>query len=96
MFHAQPVKQHALRGANRERVEDGLEPFPSLRWHDFRHYAVSTLIAQDANILLIARIAGHGDPNVTLAVYGHLMKGSLSDAATTYDPFRNVGFAAAG
>jgi integrase len=56
------------------------------RWHDFRHYAVSVLISQHADILLLARIAGHSDPNVTLNVYGHLMKGALFEAAELYDP----------
>ena len=49
-------------------------------------YAVSTLIAQKADILTLARIAGHSDPNVTLKVYGHLMKGALAKAADLYDP----------
>lgn len=56
---------------------------PDFRWHDSRHYAISTLIAQKADILTLARIAGHADPNVTLKVYGHLMKGALAEAANS-------------
>jgi integrase len=86
----------APKAANKARVEAELPPLPATRWHDFRHYAVSTLIAQNANILLIARIAGHADPNVTLKVYGHLMENALSDAATLYDPLREVAGVKAG
>lgn len=74
----------------REEAGAKFEPLPTFRWHDFRHFAVSTLIAQKADILTLARIAGHSDPNVTLKVYGHLMKGTLSEAAELYDPLRDA------
>ena len=34
----------AITRANKKRAEDELEPLPSFRWHDLRHYAVSVLI----------------------------------------------------
>jgi integrase len=52
----------AIQRANKKRVEKELAPLVDFRWHDFRHYAVSTLIAQKADILTLARIAGHSDP----------------------------------
>jgi integrase len=58
------------------------------RWHDLRHYAVSALIAEGANILLIAKVAGHSDPSVTLSVYSHLMPAGLTEAAEKFDPMR--------
>jgi integrase len=61
----------------------GVKPF---RFHDLRHFAVSQLIAQGANILQISRIAGHADPGVTLSVYSHLMADGLAEAAVRYDP----------
>ena len=76
----------AITAANEERAEKELEPIPAIRWHDLRHFAVSMLIAQRADILTLARIAGHADPNVTLKVYGHLMRGAISEAADLYDP----------
>ena len=60
------------------------------RFHDLRHFAVSQLIAQGANILQIARVAGHSDPSVTLRVYSHLMADGLTEAAALYDPLRTV------
>src|SRR5689334_11954747 len=80
----------AIKAANKNRAEKQLAPIPAFRWHDFRHYAVSVLIAQRADILTLARIAGHADPNVTLKVYGHLMNGALTDAAEQFEPLRNV------
>lgn len=76
--------QHALRASKLgER---------SMRFHDLRHFAVSQLIGQGANILQVARVAGHSDPAVTLRVYAHLFRDGLSEAAEKYDP---LGIAAA-
>lgn len=80
----------AVTAANAKRATDKAAALPSFRWHDFRHYAVSMLIAQKADILTLARIAGHSDPNVTLKVYGHLMKGALADAAEKFEPLASV------
>ena len=57
-------------------------------FHSLRHFACSQLIAQGANILQIARVAGHSDPSVTLRVYSHLMADGLTEAAARYDPLR--------
>jgi integrase len=74
--------QHALRKAKLgERA---------LRFHDLRHYAVSQLIGQGANILQVARVAGHSDPAVTLRVYAHLFEDGLAEAATKYDPMKEA------
>jgi len=84
----------AIRRANEKRAEEAeqagtkFQPLPTFRWHDFRHFAVSKLIRQKADILTVARIAGHADPNVTLKVYGHLMEDAVSEAA--YDPLREA------
>jgi integrase len=49
--------------------------------HDLRHYAVSRLIDPRANIMLVARIAGHAKPSVTLDVYAHLFAEGIEEAA---------------
>ncbi len=85
----------AVKAANTQRAKDDLLALPTFRWHDFRHYAVSKLIEQNAPVLLIARIAGHADPNVTLKVYGHLMKEALSDAAERFEPLAHMTAASA-
>jgi hypothetical protein len=53
---------------------------------DLRHYAVSALIAQGANILQLARIAGQGDPGMTLRVCAHLMGDGLAETSERFDP----------
>jgi len=58
------------------------------RFHDLRHYAVSKLIEQGANVLLVAKIAGHSRPSVTRDVYSHLFDSELAEAATRYGPLR--------
>jgi integrase len=62
----------------------------AFRFHDLRHYAVSELIKQKADILLLARIAGHEDPSITLRVYAHLLNDDVSEAAKLSDPLRRV------
>jgi integrase len=58
----------------------------AFRFHDLRHFAVSTLIAQRADIKLLQAIAGHASATVTLDVYGHLMADRVTEAAHLYDP----------
>lgn len=62
--------------------------FDGFRWHDFRHFAVTALIGEGANILLIAKVAGHSDPSITLSVYSHLMPSGVTEAAEKFDPMR--------
>jgi integrase len=62
----------------------------TLRLHDLRHAAVSQLVAQGANVLLVARVAGHSTPDLTLRVYSHLLERDLAEAAVKYDPLRDV------
>jgi len=50
----------------------------SLRLHDLRHCAVSRLIEQGANVLLVSRVAGHARASVTLDVYAHLFRDGLA------------------
>jgi integrase len=58
----------------------------AFRFHDLRHFAVSTLIAQRADIKLLQAIAGHASATVTLDVYGHLMVERVTEAASLHDP----------
>jgi integrase len=58
----------------------------TLRLHDLRHHAVSRLIEEGANVLLVSRIAGHAKPSVTLDVYSHLFAEGLEEAAARFDP----------
>lgn len=58
----------------------------TFRLHDLRHYAVSRLIEQGANVMLVSRIAGHAKPSVTLDVYAHLLEERIEEAAVRYDP----------
>jgi integrase-like protein len=53
----------------------------SLPLHDLRHHAVSRLIEQGANIMLVSRIAGHAKPWVTLGVYAHLFAEGIEEGA---------------
>ena len=58
----------------------------NFRFHDLRHFAVSALIAEGADIKLLQAIVGHASATMTLDTYGHLMTARVSEAATRYDP----------
>jgi integrase len=60
---------------------------PSFRFHDLRHYAVSSLIAEGADIRLLQAIAGHAKASITLDTYSHLMTARIREAALLFDPF---------
>jgi integrase len=57
-----------------------------VRLHDLRHYAVSRLIEQGPNVLLVSKVAGHTRARVTLDVYAHLFREGLREAAERFDP----------
>jgi integrase len=61
-----------------------------IRWHDLRHFAVSVLIEQRADIKLLQAIARHASATMTLDVYGHLMSERVTEAAALYDPLRRA------
>ncbi len=62
----------------------------TLRLHDLRHHAVSVLVSQGANIVLVSKVAGHATPDLTLRVYSHLFDRDLAEAAVKFDPLRDV------
>src|SRR5262245_52920618 len=58
---------------------------PQVTLHSLRHTHASMLIASGMDILTISRRLGHASPTVTLAVYGHLIKGTDERAAAIMD-----------
>jgi integrase len=42
-----------------------------LTWHQLRHVSASVLIEQGASVAYLARILGHANPSITMAVYAH-------------------------
>lgn len=48
--------------------------------------AISRLIEQGANIMLVSRIAGARKPSVALDVYAHLLAEGIEEAAVRFDP----------
>lgn len=62
----------------REQKRAGLDP---IRLHDLRHSHASLLIHLNINILAISERLGHKNPNITLAIYGHLYKENRDEIA---------------
>jgi integrase len=57
-----------------------------LTLHDLRHTTITRLIEQGADPLLVATIAGHSRPSVTLDTYSHLQRHHAREAAVRFDP----------
>ena len=51
----------------------GVKP---IRLHDLRHSHATNLINNGANIVAVSKRLGHSSPNITLAIYTHLLKKS--------------------
>lgn len=48
--------------------------------HSLRHYYASRLINGGANPLLVSKLMGHANVNITLGVYGHLFTDAVAEA----------------
>lgn len=55
----------------------GIEEFHP---HKLRHTAISIMLEKGVPVLIVAAIAGHEDPNVTLNTYAHASADSMKDA----------------
>jgi|SRR5579862_3277468 len=53
----------------------------SLTFHDLRHASASRLIHAGLDVVTVADIQGHADPNVTLKVYAHIYDRKRKDEA---------------
>lgn len=80
MIHPENFRRRVL-GPAAERA--GI--IPGLRVNDLRHSAVSSAIAQGANVYQVQRMVGHAKPSITLDVYGSLWDHSQEELAERLD-----------
>jgi integrase len=59
---------------------------PAYRVHDLRHFAVTRLDELGMGGKLRTEIAGHADEEITNAVYTHVSRARIAEAATQFDP----------
>ncbi len=60
---------------------------PKIPFHGLRHTNASLLIAEDTDIVTLSSRLGHGDKNVTLNTYSHIIKSKEQQAANKMDKF---------
>jgi integrase len=53
--------------------------------HALRHSAITLLLSKRVPVNVVSDIAGHGDPSVTLTIYGHVLKSMQDVASDTMD-----------
>ena len=53
--------------------------------HALRHSASILLLFRGVPVNVVSDMAGHGDPAITLTIYGHIIKGVQEGAADTMD-----------
>jgi len=62
----------------------GDETVPLIRLHDMRHTHASLLLSAREPVHVVSRRLGHASPNVTMAVYAHVLPGSQREAANLF------------
>ena len=53
--------------------------------HTLRHSAITLLLSNCMPVNVVADMAGHGDPAITLSIYGHVLQGMQDVASDTID-----------
>lgn len=61
-----------------------------LRFHDFRHTHISTLLALGVNIKAIQERAGHSSITVTMDIYGHVLPDTQQAAIQSYEDAKKI------
>jgi integrase len=80
-----PFVYSTLRDRTRRTWETaGLEP---VGLHAARHTAASLMIAAGVNVKALSEFLGHSSITITLDRYGHLLPGSIAEAATLLDAY---------
>jgi integrase len=81
----EPFRYDALMGRSRKAWERAqLEP---VGLHEARHTAASLMIAAGVNVKALSEFLGHASVVITLDRYGHLLPGSIAEAASLLDAF---------
>jgi integrase len=66
---------------NRRTVEQGMEDLPHVDLHGLRHTFGSIMLALGKPITQVSRLLGHKNPDLTMKVYAHWLKGESSASA---------------
>ena len=69
---------------NKFLKEKGL---PHITYHQLRHTNASLLISAGVDVVTLSGRLGHGDKNVTLNTYSHIIKSKEAQAANRMDMF---------
>lgn len=70
---------HVAKGVR--RALDACPELPRVSPHELRHTFASLLLLMKKPVTQVARLLGHKDPSITLAVYSHWFEGVSSEAA---------------
>jgi len=60
---------------------------PKITYHQLRHTNASLLISAGVDVVTLSGRLGHGDKNVTLNTYSHIIKSKEAQAANRMDIF---------
>jgi integrase len=82
---AEPFDHYAMIGRARAAWQAAeLDP---IGLHAARHTAASVMIAAGVNVKALSEFLGHASITITLDRYGHLLPGSIAEAATLLDAY---------
>ena len=60
---------------------------PKITYHQLRHTNASLLISAGVDVVTLSGRLGHGDKNITLNTYSHIIKSKETQAANSMDVF---------
>src|SRR5206468_2778630 len=72
-LHPESISQRFDRLVRRHKL-------PTIRLHDCRHTAASLMLEDGTPVKVAAEMLGHANPNVTQAIYQHVMPGMTETA----------------
>ncbi len=78
-------RQAFYTGFRRLLRSSGIDDPDTVNFHSLRHTAASQWIKAGVDLLTVSRRLGHGSAAFTMDVYGHLLSGQQSAAATALD-----------
>jgi integrase len=81
LIHSRQLRRHAAKAW---KVADLVEP---LGFHEARHTFASISIAAGMNAKTLCTLMGHASIQVTYDIYGHLLRGSESEARNLFDAY---------
>jgi integrase len=79
-----PLYPEGISGRFKAEIGKTSAELPPIRLHDLRHTHATLLLSAREPVHVVSRRLDHASPNVTMAVYAHVLPGSQREAANLF------------